>query len=329
MDSTRLINLLADIADGQPHEIASLAASHKCSVEKIEADLRHIESMGLPFNWQGNRVQLLRPLDLLDQETIVGALQPSTLKQLHDIHIGWSVDSTNLQAMRGIEQGRRHGHVYLAEQQSAGRGRRGRQWVSPVASNIYLSAVWQFNGAGQEISTLSLVAGVAVCRALANIGITDVGLKWPNDILANGKKLGGILLEMQGDPNRECQVVVGIGLNVHMLDSQADTISQPWVDLNSLCSELGATRNAIVAAVLDALVQVLSEHKQQGFAGLKEEWQSLDVFAGQDVMIQLGEDYIFGVAKGVNQHGALRLETPSGEQYFHGGEVSLRPMGMI
>ncbi len=272
----------------------------------------------------------LTPLesDLLDTQSIVEFLSASTRQQLHDIHYFNVIDSTNVAAMQGIHQGRRHGHVYLAEQQTAGRGRRGREWISPFASNIYMSMVWQFNGRS-DISALSLAVGVAVCRALQCLGITGVGLKWPNDILANGKKLGGVLLEMQGDPSHECHVVIGIGLNVLMADNHAALITQPWVDLTSLCDGARPSRNQLVAALLDALVTVLGEYKQGGFAVLKNAWLALDVYAGEEVMVQLGDDYIFGTASGVDDNGALRLHTSMGMQVFHGGEVSLRPKGAL
>lgn len=266
--------------------------------------------------------------DLLDTKRIIETLSDSTRQQLHDIHYYQVIDSTNVAAMQGIEQGRRHGHVYLAEQQTAGRGRRGREWVSPFASNIYMSMVWQFNGRS-DISALSLAVGVAVCRALQSLNIAGVGLKWPNDILAKGKKLGGVLLEMQGDPSRECQVVIGIGLNVLMADNHAALITQPWVDVETLCDGARPSRNQLVVAMLDALVSVLGEYKQGGFVVLKDAWQALDVYAGAEVMVQLGEDYIFGTASGVDDSGALRLQTATGIQLFHGGEVSLRPKGAL
>lgn len=266
--------------------------------------------------------------DLLDTKLIIETLGDSTRQQLHDIHHYQVIDSTNVAAMQGIEQGRRHGHVYLAEQQTAGRGRRGREWISPFASNIYMSMVWQFNGRS-DISALSLAVGVAVCRALQSLNIAGVGLKWPNDILANGKKLGGVLLEMQGDPSRECQVVIGIGLNVLMADNHAALITQPWVDVETLCDGARPSRNQLVVAMLEALVAVLGEYKQGGFAALKDAWQALDVYAGAEVMVQLGDDYIFGKASGVDDSGALRLQTATGIQFFHGGEVSLRPKGAL
>lgn len=267
--------------------------------------------------------------DLLDAEAIINALHPASRQQLHDIHCQAIVDSTNVWAAKAIEQGQRHGHVYLAEQQTAGRGRRGRTWVSPFARNIYLSLIWQFQRGERDLSALSLAVGVAVCRALQRLGLAEVGLKWPNDILAQGKKLGGILLELQGDPNRECQVIIGIGLNVAMDEEAASDISQPWIDARRLAHNEMPSRNVIVAALLDALVEALGQFKRSGFAALKEEWQALDVYAGAQVMIQLGEELIFGVARGVDDGGALQLETANGLQLFHGGEVSLRPAGVL
>ncbi|HSG62520.1 MAG TPA: biotin--[acetyl-CoA-carboxylase] ligase [Pseudomonadales bacterium] len=268
-------------------------------------------------------------LDLLDVTTIIEALKPASKQQLHDIHCLDVVDSTNVWAMQGIALGRRHGHVYLAEQQTAGRGRRGRQWISPFARNIYLSLIWQFHGSERDLSPLSLAVGVAVCRALQQVGISDVGLKWPNDILAHGKKLGGILLELQGDPSRECQVIIGVGLNVSMADEDAADIAQPWIDAQRLLGTERPNRNLIVTALLDAMVEILEQFTRGGFAALRQDWQALDVFADAQVMIHLGDDVIFGVARGVDDNGALQLDTATGRQLFHGGEVSLRPAGAL
>ena len=121
------------------------------------------------------------------------------------------MDSTNAEPMRQAEAGGAPGLVCTAEQQTAGRGRRGRQWVSPFASNLYLSLVWEFSQGAAALEGLSLAVGVAVARALAACDVPAVQLKWPNDVLHDGAKLGGILLEMTGDAAGACQVVVGVG----------------------------------------------------------------------------------------------------------------------
>lgn len=155
-----------------------------------------------------------------------------------------TIDSTNAEAMRQLEAGAGAGLVCTAEQQSAGRGRRGRTWVSPFARNLYLSVAWRYHQGAAALEGLSLAVGVAVARALAANGLPAVQLKWPNDVIFRGAKLGGVLLEMTGDAAGVCQIVVGVGLNVAMPDSAAVAIDQAWTDIKSISAGTppGATR---------------------------------------------------------------------------------------
>ena len=326
MDSRALVTLLAD---GRAYTISELAQQMDKSLHQVEACLASLPALGLNVLVEADRVQLARPIELLDANRIRRFLSPSARQHLRQIHCEWVIDSTNQMALRGIAQEREHGHVYLSEMQTAGRGRRGRQWVSPFAGQTAMSVVWQLPPNTADISALSLVVGVAVCHALQGLGIAGVGLKWPNDVLAQGKKLGGILLEMQGDPQQQCHIVMGIGLNVALQDTSGHSIDQPWIDLHSLQPNKAISRNEVVASVLQALFDLLVVFEAQGFAAIKPAWQALDVYAGAEVMVQRGEEYIFGTTAGVDDSGALCLDTATGRQTFYGGEVSLRPKGTL
>ena len=139
-----------------------------------------------------------------------------------------------MEALRRVEAGGRSGLVCTAEQQTAGRGRRGREWISPFGRNLYVSTVWEFTQGAAALEGLSLAVGVAVAQALKGLGLPEVQLKWPNDIQHEGKKLGGVLLEMVGDASRQCQVVVGIGVNVAMPGAAANAIDQAWTDISRM-----------------------------------------------------------------------------------------------
>ena len=177
-------------------------------------------------------------------------------------------------------------------------------------------------GGAAQLQGLSLAAGVAVHRALQAFGLNNLNLKWPNDLLVNGQKLGGILIELTGDAAGPCQVVIGLGLNVYMPRHAQSQIDQAWTDLKSQGVE--ASRNQLIAALLNNLIPLLREWEQTGFGGWRNAWQQLDAHKDQPVKIVMGEKTIAGTARGVDEQGAILIETTTGITAFHGGEVSLR-----
>jgi BirA family biotin operon repressor/biotin-[acetyl-CoA-carboxylase] ligase len=233
------------------------------------------------------------------------------------------IDSTNAEALRRITAGAGSGLVCVAEQQTAGRGRRGRDWVSPFAGNLYLSVVWEFARGATALEGLSLAVGVAVTEALARCAVVDLKLKWPNDILHEGSKLGGILIEMVGGTTGSCQAVIGIGINVSMPESAAGEIDQDWTDISRIAHTTPG-RNELLAALLDELLPMLPAFEQEGFGPLQARWSERDAFAGCPVVVHSGPQQVAGIARGVDDSGALLLDVGDQVQTFHGGEVSLR-----
>ncbi|NQX88548.1 MAG: bifunctional biotin--[acetyl-CoA-carboxylase] ligase/biotin operon repressor BirA [Halioglobus sp.] len=262
-------------------------------------------------------------IDLLDPAQVKGALNSAAQRLLGRLEILETIDSTNAQVMRRAEQGAAAGLVCSAEQQTAGRGRQGRRWVSPYASNLYLSVLWDFSQGAAALEGLSLAVGVAVARALQNCGLIDIQLKWPNDVLHRNAKLGGILLEMQGDVAGPCRVVVGIGLNVAMPAAAGDSIDQAWTDIATLSEGEPPCRSALLAAVLNELLPLLAAFEQRGFRPWRTQWQALDALADAAVSLA-GPTSLVGIARGVDERGALLLDTGTGIQVVHGGEISLR-----
>jgi BirA family biotin operon repressor/biotin-[acetyl-CoA-carboxylase] ligase len=274
---------------------------------------------------KGKGYRIVGGMDLLQEAQIREGLTQPAAGLLTTLHIIESVDSTNAEALRCLDQERLSGAVYVAEQQTAGRGRRGRHWVSPFARNIYLSLVWEFGQGAARLEGLSLAVGVAVARALADAGLPPVQLKWPNDVLHDGRKLGGILLEMAGDVAGPCQVVVGVGLNVAMPAAAAAEIDQAWTDISTMAGATPPGRNSLVAALLNELLPLTAEFEQQGFAAWRDQWQALDAFADAPVVLEAGGSRTAGTARGVDDRGALQLETSAGMHSVYGGELSLRP----
>jgi BirA family biotin operon repressor/biotin-[acetyl-CoA-carboxylase] ligase len=320
MSIERVLHLLAD---GEIHSGEELGQALGVSRTAVWKQLQKLEDFGIRLqSVKGQGYRLEKGLELLREEGIRGYLSPKAGRLLSKLDLAGSIDSTNTRALNEARAGAGSGLVCLAEHQTAGRGRRGRQWVSPYGRNIYLSLVWEFTTGAAAMEGLSLAVGVAIVRALRASGIEGVQLKWPNDILWQERKVAGVLLEMTGDPAGHCQVVIGIGINVAMLESEAEGIDQQWVSLHSISSEV--SRNKLTADLLNELLPLLVDYQQQGFGPLREEWESLDCFGEREVEIRVGEQVTIGRVLGVNAAGALRLKTADGEQLIYGGEASLR-----
>ena len=270
----------------------------------------------------GQGYALASPLSLLDAASIVEGLSPSARAELAGLDVLFETDSTNAVALREPAP-LRGTHAWLAERQTAGRGRRGRGWTSPLAAHVYLSLSRRFDGGLAALQGLSLAVGVAAADALHAMGYAGVGLKWPNDLMADGRKLGGVLVEIGGEAGGPMRVVVGLGLNVAMPAAAARDIDQPWCDLASL-SDAPPSREAVCVALLDALLVMLVRFEREGLAAFIDGWARHDLLAGRPVQLQVGDRWVHGVALGIAPDGALRLRDASGEHHHHAGEASLR-----
>ncbi len=316
------LELLMLLADGENHSGQELAGVLKVSRTAIWKQLAKLESIGLELLSQpGKGYCLIGGLELLDEQKIKNDLTSSVAGLTSKLTLLTSVDSTNAYLLR--EEPSLGVQVCLSEFQTAGRGRRGRQWVSPFASNIYLSLKLSISGGVGAFEGISLAVGVAVARSLKQLGARSLQLKWPNDVLWSNKKLGGILIEVVGDPSGLCHLVVGLGLNLKTTKAMTLAIDQPWVALDGVMSE-SISRNSVVTSLLNHIVPVLLSYEDRGFAGYKSEWESLNAHANQEVDLYIGTTRKNGIVRGVNDTGALLLETERGLEIFHGGEVSLR-----
>lgn len=324
MPKTTLLPLLAS---GEFRSGQALADALGVSRTAVWKQLNALADYGLEIeSVKGRGYRIPGGIDLLDAASVRAALAPSAAALLSRLDLQESVDSTNAEAMRQLEAGAGSGLVCSAERQSAGRGRRGRAWVSPFARNLYLSVAWQYQQGAAALEGLSLAVGVAVARALAAHDLPPVQLKWPNDVLYQGAKLGGILLEMTGDAAGACQVIVGVGLNVAMPGRAAASIDQAWTDIESLGGAARPRRSALLAALLNELLPLLAGFEQRGFAPWRDAWMALDAYADAPVVLHTGARDMAGIARGVDDRGALQLETAgAGLQSIYGGEISLRP----
>ncbi|WP_417471516.1 biotin--[acetyl-CoA-carboxylase] ligase [Luteimonas mephitis] len=283
----------------------------------------------------GRGYALAQPLDLLDADAIVLAMPDAARARLARLEVAWSIDSTNAELLRR-ETPRDGVAVLLAERQTDGRGRRGRHWASPLAANLYLSLARGFDGGLARLGGLSLVAGVAAAEALRALGLGDVRLKWPNDLVVVEddragseqalRKLGGLLVEGGGEHAGPVRAVIGLGLNVRMPATHGRAIGQPWIDLAALAPGRLPSRNAIAAALLAALLPALEQFDRDGLPGFLPRHGELDALAGRAIVLHGGDGDRAGTALGLAADGALRVRLDDGQvRAFHAGEVSVRP----
>ena len=314
-----MLTLLKLLKDGRFHSGQALGAALGISRSAVWKQLQHLEAeLGLSIHKvRGRGYQLSAPLTLLNAVEICE----------HSPACGWpvlvfdSIDSTNAEALRSIERGMAAPFLVLAERQTAGRGRRGRKWVSPFAENIYYSLVLRIDGGMRQLEGLSLVVGLAVMQTLRDLGIAGAGLKWPNDVLVGEKKIAGILLELVGDPADVCHVVLGVGINVNM--QMADEVDQQWTSMR-LEAGRAFDRNLLVARLGIVLQEHLRRHQSEGFSSLQAEWEKGHLWQGRSVSLIAGVNRIDGEVIGIDGQGALRLNVGGVEKVFSGGELSLR-----
>lgn len=286
-------------------------------LEKLRAVGIDVESV------RGKGYRIPGGIELLESDEIQRQLPVRISDQLKGIHVAEELDSTNTWLKEQADY-LRDRQVCLAERQTAGRGRRGRHWVSPFGCNLYLSLAWGFEGGIKALEGLSLAVAVAVCRALEpGAPRGTITLKWPNDIFYRGGKIGGILVEMMGDPSGECQAVIGVGLNCGMGEhaKAANAIDQPWADVREFST---VSRNTLAALVIGELVTALVEFRRLGFEAFRPAWVARDGLKGQPVVLQMGAKRHTGINRGISDTGALLLEVDGQTHAYNAGEISLR-----
>jgi BirA family transcriptional regulator, biotin operon repressor / biotin---[acetyl-CoA-carboxylase] ligase len=325
----RRSRLLAMLASGEFYSGEQLAKRLRISRGGVWKLIHSLQGMGIDVASvprQGYR--LPRAVDLLDRNAILAETAPNVRELLAPLEVMLTVDSTNRYLAEHAVNPPGTTHVCVAEVQNAGRGRRGRNWVAPFGCAICMSLSWQFGEAPPTFSALSLAVGVAAVRALRRVGVEGVGLKWPNDLMWQTRKLGGVLIEMRGEAAGPTQVVIGLGINVRMpaavrlmlAEQQAALIS----DVHEIARERTPSRNALVAMLVEENVKMLQVFSARGFEPFAEEWRQLDTLADAPVRVISGSETIFGRSRGVDLDGTLLVNVDGQLRRFASGEVSLR-----
>ncbi|MGH8456418.1 MAG: biotin--[acetyl-CoA-carboxylase] ligase [Stenotrophobium sp.] len=320
LNESDFLQLVDAIADGQWHSGEDLAVNAGITRAALAKRMEKLRDWQLDVQARhGLGYRLAVPLQRLDAAQIQIAVPGLR------VSVATVTDSTNAQLLAADAS--HDPQVLLAEFQTAGRGRRGRNWVSPFGANLYLSLAWSFPQWPRQLTALPLAVGVACARALRAAGLADVRLKWPNDLYVDGRKLGGILIEHRAEAGGPCRVVIGIGINVAMSGTQAQDVTQSWISLDSALATRGhvpASRNTLAAGLLRQLEQTVSAFERFGFESCAADWAALDLTRDQAVVV-LGQGRdMNGIARGVDEQGALIVEVLGQFQTVHSGEVSLR-----
>jgi len=290
--------------------------------------VRDLEERGLPFDKvRGRGYRLAEPVELLDADAVNALLAGRDATVTLDV-----IDecaSTNTLLMERALAGAASGTAIACEEQTAGRGRRGNAWHAAVGGGLAFSLLWRFTGGAATLAGLSLAVGVACVRACERLDIAGVRLKWPNDLIHDGAKLGGILIELSGDALGPTSAVIGIGLNVRLPADFEKRIDQTVTDLATMAGN-APSRNALLAALLAENARVLREFERAGFAAFRDEWTRHHAYRDQPVTLTRGDGArVNGRAVGIAENGALVIETGDGIERFHSGDVSLRPASAL
>ena len=347
------------LADGRPRRLRDLARACAMDDATLDGALERLSQLGVALSVERDTVALPRPVDLLDPERIRRAvlrLRPEA------VHVRFAVDSTNTALTERLREGAAAPEICTAEIQTAGRGRRGRRWISGLGQSLMLSVSWRFPTRSSALGGLSLAVGVALAEALTEEGFGRVMLKWPNDLVIDDRKLAGILVEAGGDRGRGrlaiphggiagatasagntrdtvrfqaggdrgrgrlATCVVGVGFNLDLAQADSGRIDQPWTDFARAFGRVPG-RNALAARAANAILDACGQYRGHGLAPFVARWERLDALRGRPVRILSGGVPLAGVARGIDADGALLVEHPGGVVRYEAGEVRVRARG--
>ncbi len=330
MLQTQMMRVLRELSASRFRSGEEIATRLSLSRATIHNVLSEAKALGLEVHSvTGRGYRLVDPVVWLDEEVLQSGLGAHGFS----IRVADQVDSTNATLLQWAREfpAAIHKQVLVTEWQRAGRGRRGRSWQAMPGGALLFSILWRFDRPIAALSGLSLAVGLALVRALRGLGLAEAQMKWPNDILWCGRKLAGLLIELEGDMLSPGSAVIGLGLNIRLPEEMKSAIDQPVADLAEALGEID--RNRVLGAILVALDRTLAEFESGGFAALQDEWQTAHAYQGQPVRVQRGSadapgEVLHGIVRGVDANGALLLDTAQdsgqGLLTLHSGEVTVR-----
>lgn len=320
------IKLLERLGDGKCHSGNDLGEFLQITRTAIWKQISQLTAWGILIKRIPQRgYQLLTPLILLNENQIRSRLNDYSLSTAFDFHLAAEVDSTNsyLKSLPSAPSTA----ICCAEKQTQGRGRFGRQWSSPFGDNVYFSMRCEWTQCLSQLSGLSLVVSLALLHCLKRHQIDDgIGVKWPNDLLWQNKKLAGVLIEVSAESHGNAQLIIGIGINVNSSSEKQQLSDKPWCSLYDITGRY-VDRNRLIADLIASLIQYLEQFKEEGFHGFRQQWLDVDLLKGQAITVSQPAGVLLGRAFGVNDAGQLCLMDEEGRMhYLSSGDASLSAM---
>ncbi len=314
------------LSDGGFTSGEAIGGRLRISRAAVHKHISYLARQGVPIHRvRGRGYRLASDVHLLNEQVIRQSLDPGIWRQVKRLVILPEVDSTS-EWLRRQSPASLPGLVCAAEAQTSGRGRRGSDWIASPYRNMLFSLGWEYDRWPQSVTGLGLATAVAVLRALRALSITGVDIKWPNDLLVDGRKLGGILIDVSGESDGRCTVVLGLGINVHLDARDAARIEQAWTDLRTLTGTV-VDRNRLIAHCVAQIIPMLDQFGRCGFPAFRAEWEDHHAYARRRVRITAAGEAVDGLVLGVDDQGALLVrDNAERTRRFVGGDVRLRAL---
>jgi BirA family biotin operon repressor/biotin-[acetyl-CoA-carboxylase] ligase len=315
---------LLRLEGGRFHSGTTLGAELGITRAAVNKHVAALRAEGIPVQSVPGKGYRLDPaIRFLDPQRIRAHLDPAACS-ITELHVYRSLPSTSDYLHQASADRSIRGMVCLAESQHAGRGRRGNNWVATPYRNLMLSLGWEYPQWPVGLTTFGLAAAVAVARELNALGVEDIGVKWPNDLIWNGRKLGGMLIDVRGETSGQCSIVIGVGVNVDMAPGEAERIPQPWADLSAALDAV-PDRNLLAGRLISAFVELCLRFPDSGFRPWAADWERLHVLTGRRVRVVGGQSEVVGTVRGIDELGALLVVDAQAHSHrFFNGEVSVR-----
>ena len=321
--STLTFLALRRLADGRFHSGEDISRALGRSRATLSEALKCAPELGIEiFSVRGRGYRLAEPIEFLDASAVMAGLGGTRIR----LEVVDEIASTSTRLLEMAAAGAPSGSCLAAEWQSAGRGRRGRSWVASVGGSLVFSLLWRFDRGAGHLGGLSLAVGVSVARALAACGVDRVQVKWPNDVVADFRKLAGLLVETSGEMQGPSVAVIGVGVNYRLAERVVDRIDQPVTDV-AHCSSVTPSRTVLLTRLLAELSSTLEEFERNGFPSVRDAWRSLHAYQGRRVRVVPPRDAPFEAqVVDVAPDGALLVTTDDGRTHaLSSAENSLRP----
>ncbi len=326
--STPHRQVLRILADGHRHSAEYLAQTLGVTQAEVCTQLAQLEAWGLDVEvTPGSDYFLDRPINFLSRALILDELNSDVERFMARLDVHEEIDSTNQALLDAAPRTAGKFTIALAEYQRAGRGRRGRSWVAPFGGGLCFSAGWLFEEIPRDLSALTLATGVVIRRVLFEATGLAVQLKWPNDLIWEDKKLGGILVEFTVESQGRCYVVIGIGINISIAPKWLEQVAGSLggaIDLYAATQGHPPPRNILAARMIEASARVFRHYRDNGFLEYHAEFNAVDYLRGRHVSVDDASHLISGVAVGVDRSGALRVDTGDDVRRVISGHVSVR-----